>query len=288
MAILRAVGSPLLLALFLSLMVAAPGCSTIDKALSGMDKPSASVEGAHLSNLSLRSASLVFDVKISNPYDADLPLANLDYALAARSTQFLTGQAAISGAVPARGSRVVQVPATVVFTDLLGAVSGTRLGQVVPYKADLDLSVNAPALGPLHLPITHSGDLPIPNVPGVELADIKWGNVSLDSADATIKLRLTNTNEFPVDLQNLTYALQLEGAEVFSGKTARPLSLKPGQSGDLDIPVSASAGKVGLALVNMVRKAQAGYTMHGTTDLTTPFGPLSIPFDKSGNTPMSR
>jgi LEA14-like dessication related protein len=288
MAIPRAAGSPLLFTLFLSLLLVATGCSSIDKALSGMDKPSASVQGAHLSNLSPRSASLVFDVKITNPYDADLSLANLDYALAARSTQFLTGQAAISGAVPARGSRVVQVPATVVFSDLLAAVSGVKLGQVVPYKADLDLSVNAPAIGPLHLPISHSGELPIPNVPGVELAGIKWGNVSLQSADATIKLRVTNTNDFPVGLAGLNYALQLDGQDVFDGKSAQPLSLNPGESGELDIPVSASASRVGLALVNMVRKAQASYSINGTTDLTTSFGPVSLPFNRSGSAAMSR
>jgi LEA14-like dessication related protein len=284
-----AVSRPLRALLFVLLTICgASGCSSIDKALSGMSKPSASVEGARLGDLTPQSLGLVFDVKISNPYDVELPLANVDYALAARSTQFLSGKAALSGTVPAKGSRVVQVPANVVFNDLINAVSGVKLGQVVAYKADLGLSVDAPGVGPLRLPVSHTGELPVPNVPDIELAGIEWGKVSLESADATIKLRLKNTNEFPVNLKNLAYALQLEGKEVFSGKTAQPLSLKAGESGELEIPVSASASRVGVALLNMVRKAHASYTMKGATDLTTPFGPLSLPFERTGDAAMSR
>ena len=153
---------PLILAACLLVL---SGCSTVESLLASAEKPSARITDVRMNDLSLEQVTLDFDVEIENHYDVALPLADLGYALSSGGNEFLVGDAPISGRVPARSSRVVTVPADVSFAPLMNAVRGVRPGSVVPWNANLDLSVDAPAAGRLTLPLRRSGELPIPTVP---------------------------------------------------------------------------------------------------------------------------
>ena len=135
------------------------GCSLLE----GFAKPTAEIVGAQIQNLSLTSTTLLFDVDVSNPYSTALPLTDADYALESRGVEFLNGAAELQGAIPAHGSKVVQLPVTVDFMQLLRAVDGVELGSVVPYDADLGLSVESPWAGVLRLPLSRSGELTVPS-----------------------------------------------------------------------------------------------------------------------------
>ncbi len=265
------------------------GCSTI----SGMlDKPSARVVGAHLNDLSLESAGMVFDVEVSNPYSVALPLTDLAYTLSSSDKQFLSGKANLAGggvsSIPAKGSRTVQVPATVTFQALLAAVSGVKPGQVVPYKADMTLSADAPAVGPISLPISHKGELPVPAVPDVQVADVKWDKLSLTEAKATMKLDVTNTNQFAVDLSKLAYQLKLDDRDIASSSITKALKFTPGGKQSIEVPVSFSPQQLGLAAFDMLRGKGSGYRILGSLEGVTPFGPVTLPYDRQGKTSFTR
>ena len=49
----------------------------------------------------------------------------------------------------------------------INAVKGARPGSTIPYKADMGLSVDVPAWGPLRLPMSREGQLSIPSAPGL-------------------------------------------------------------------------------------------------------------------------
>lgn len=138
------------------LLTGAAGCGLIGR-------PSAQVVGVKLQDVSLTSATMLFDVKVDNPYTVPLPMSNLDYALASKGQRFLTGKADIQGAVPAKGSKVLGVPVRISYAELINAVKGARPGSTIPYTADLGLSVDVPALGPLRLPMSKEGQLTIPS-----------------------------------------------------------------------------------------------------------------------------
>ncbi len=172
------------------------GCQALHGYLDGMAKPSAHVVGVRLADLNLDSASLIFDVSVDNPYDVALPLTNVDYSLASGGKPFLTGQAPVQGSVPAKGSMTVSLPARLQFAQLLTALQDVKPGSLVPYDATLGLSANAPAVGTVSLPLKKSGQLPVPAVPVIELADVQWKGLDLNRAEALLHLNVTNTNRF--------------------------------------------------------------------------------------------
>lgn len=149
-----------LAAVVAALLASAAGCGMIEK-------PSAHITGVKIQDVSLTDATMLFDVKVDNPYSVPLPMSNVDYALSSQGQPFLTGKADIQGVVPARGSKILGVPVRISYLQLINVVKGARPGATIPYKADLGLSVDAPVWGALRIPMSKNGELSIPSGPGL-------------------------------------------------------------------------------------------------------------------------
>lgn len=263
------------------------GCETAKRLWEQSDKPTASIVGVSLKDLTLEGLTLAFDVEVGNPYAAPLPVAGLDLALASRGASFLNAQSQDQGTIPAQGSRVLPMTAKVGFSSLLAALSGVKPGAVVPYTADLGVSVDAPALGRLRLPLKKEGEIPIPTVPDVSVRDVKWTNLSFSEATAVVSLEIGNTNQFPVDLAALDYALGLGGVKVATAK-ATPGKFEPGMKRTLQLPLSLKPIDLGMAAFNMLKGSGAKYSFDGRLAAKTPFGDLAFPVAKTGDTPFSK
>ena len=147
------------------------GCETIQESLN-LRKPTARLTGLKIEDVKLDSATLLFDVEIDNHYPVALPFANFDYSLSSGAEQFLSGSAKSQGAVPAKSSTTVSLPATINYIEMLKALKGVRPGSTIPYGAELGLSVDTPALGVIRLPLRKEGELVLPSISGADINDI--------------------------------------------------------------------------------------------------------------------
>lgn len=267
-----------------ALLLATPSCSTLQR----LTRPTAKITGVKFSEVSAQALTLLFDVNVQNPYPTQLPLLDLDYKLASGTNTFLTGAAPINGSVPANGAKTVQLPARVNFSDALNILTNLKPGDVVAYAAELGLSVNAPGVGALRLPLSKQGEFPIPTVPEISLDNIEWETLSLDHAGAKLHLRVKNTNRFPVDLTKLAYALNLGTTQVAQTAVEQSVDFGAGEENTIDIPMSISPRNLGLALFNVITGSGSGYGLKGTMDLDTPFGPIQMPYEKGGQTRFTK
>lgn len=264
------------------------GCSGLDRYL-GQQKPTLHFQKVGLQNISFDSLTLLFDVEVENPYGVALPLLNADYALAGFDKQFLSGKADLQGTIPARGRKTVQIPARVGYVETLNALKEIKPGSVFSYVADLGLSFDAPGLGALRVPMKREGQLPIPAIPEISISEIKWDQLTLEKAGGHVKLNLVNRNQFPVELQNLDYDLNLGGVKVADSDIARGLSLSEnGGTGTIEIPLSISPAKLGAGVFNMLTGKGSGYELKGAVDLQSPFGPMNLPVEKMGQAVFMR
>lgn len=252
-------GLPLTLALMLAAasLAGISGCESARQVVArSADLPSARVVDAGITDLTADGLALTFDLEISNPYPVPLPLSDLSYALASGGDAFLQGNAPIATTIPALSAGTVSVPASVNFAALLEALSGVRPGSIVPYQADLELSADAPALastlGPLSLPISASGELPVPAPPVIEVASITWDRLDLSNAKANIDLRVTNPNTFDVDVQRIASAISIARREVAEAELPSSVTLAPGGAASFTVPISFSPINFGSALLGML------------------------------------
>jgi LEA14-like dessication related protein len=277
-----------LLAAFALLAAMLAGCQSMQDMIGGAPKPTAHVVGTSIRGLSLENIVLLFDVEVENPYAASLPLIDLGYSLTSGGQKFLEGTLKPTGSIPAHGKQVIQIPATVPFSSLYAALKGVKPGAIVPYTADFRLGVDVPVLGRIDVPLSKSGELPVPAVPQVELGSLAIGKLGLDQIKASAKLQVKNTNQFPLDLTKLGVSFALGGQEVSGSKLSSPVNLPAGQSTTLEIPLSFSPRAAGLGLVNLLKGNQIAYKVSGSMDANTRFGPLSMPFSHIGNTAVTR
>lgn len=116
------------------------GCQNIQDVLS-VQKPKASLKGLKFDDISLQSATVLFDVELKNPYQVPLPLLNMDYNVASDENELFSGQADLQTTIPAKESKTISLPAQISYLDLAKAFKGIRPGSKVHYNADLGLSV---------------------------------------------------------------------------------------------------------------------------------------------------
>ncbi len=255
---------------------------------SHFSKPTANVADVTIQNLSLEKITLGFDVDIQNPYFVALPLSNLKYALSSGTSQFLAGDAKMQGTVPANGSKIINVPVEISFAPLFKALGQVKPGSVVPYQANMDLSVDAPGVGPMSLPIQKSGELPVPDVPEVEITEVKWSELSFNKATAKVHCKILNKNDFPLEMTKFQYNLKLAGADVAQNTMENPVDFPKGESRNLEIPLSVSPISLGLAFYNILTGSGADYAFQGEMQIKTPFGMIPMPFQKGGKTKFSK
>jgi len=266
------------------LCVALASCESMNDLLKSAPKPTARVAGASLKGLTLEKVDLVFDVDIANPYDVSLPLTELGYSLNSGGQKLFEGSVQPSGTIPARGSKVVQVPVGLKFSSVMAALKGVRPGSVVPYKADFSVGLDAPVVGRMNVPLSHSGEVPIPAVPDVSVVAFDVDSLNFDKVQATAKLNVKNTNQFPLDLSKLGFNLSLGGKEVSRTQLAQSASLGPGQTATVAVPLSFSPRSFGAGMLNLLSGGDASYAISGSLDAGTRFDPLSLPFSHKGNT----
>lgn len=275
---------------FLLALLALGNACALWQGLSSDLKPSVEIAGVQLKNIGMQSATLQFNMAVKNPYSVALPVVGLDYSLASQGGDaFLSGKAPQQGSIPARGNKTLALPVELRYNDVLKTLQGIRLGSVVPYKAQLGLSVQSPVGGALRLPIQKEGEFPIPAMPEVKVSEVKWENLSLLKADGRVRLNCVNRNQFPLDLSKFQYALSLGDVEVARSAMNQAVHFNAnGGEGALEIPISFSPSEFGLAMFKLLNGDEAGYRVKGAFDVKTPFGPMSLPVDKMGRSAMGK
>ena len=267
----------LLCAVFLS------GCQTagVSKAVA-----SARITGASVQALSLQKVDLLFDVEITNPSEADLPLRDLSYKIAAEGQVLIEDHVAPNAIIPANGRGTIQVPASIRYAAVLGILKNVRPGSVLAYTADIMVGTDAPLLGAVRVPISYRGELPIPAVPDVRLVGFDVDALSFDRVAASLRLHIRNNNEFDIDLERLGRKLALGGKSI--GDTTQPQSLKlrPGEAVVVSIPIAFSPRSLGIGAFNVLIGREAPYGVVGSVDVETRFGMLTLPFNEKGYTPI--
>ena len=257
--------------------------------LSSTARPSAKVVSTSIDGLDLNGLNLNFGVEIQNPYSTNIPLTQLSYALATEGTPFLSGQLADKpGSIPALGSTVVQVPVRINFQKAMQMVSSIQPGKSVPYQADLTISVDALGLGNVDIPLHQSGQIPIPDLPKIEVSDVAWQEISMSKARAEVKLKMTNPNDFALALQQMNYRFSLGGNEIANSQLQVDQSLASNEESELIIPLEFAPMSLGMGVLNLIKGSGASYELNGDLKVGTDFGPMEFPLAKTGEVNFNR
>lgn len=246
-------------------------------ALVACGTPSAKLEGARFSSLTLEGVTIDFDMSVSNPTAVPIPLTAIDYGLASGQTTFVNGTAPLSGVVPARGSRTIALPVTISFAELRSAVSTVRLGTLVPYTASLAMLTGASDSPAARWPLSYSGKIPVALPPTISVKEATWRSPNFSALRGTVALAVSNPNEFAVMLRDLDTKIMFGDTPIVSG-VASPLQLDAGGSGTLQLDVDLPLREIGGMLGTIMSASASSFSASGRMRMTGEFGEIDLPF----------
>jgi LEA14-like dessication related protein len=134
-------------------------------------EPRVRVLGAEVTDLSLTSADLVFDIAVENPNRFAFVLDTVDYRLRVNGEPFLDGQNDLHAEIAARGTGEVRLPVKLRFADVLRVLHALEGEKRAGYELEARLWLQAPLVGRRNVPVRKRGDF--------SLADLQLGRLSL-------------------------------------------------------------------------------------------------------------
>ncbi len=228
-------------------------------------KPTVSFQRLDVTAISFQgiSANIVFRVENHNAIGIDL--AKLVYQLTVDSHPFVQGAADSPLHVPAQGVGQLTLPVSFKFIELAKALASIFNRREVPYTIATQLGFGTP-LGVLTVPLSHSGTLPVPQLPSLSMSNAAVGGVDVSGASLSLTIAVRNNNSFQLPVGPLSYALKINGASILSASTA-PGQLPAGATLPLTIAAHLDFLRVGLGVLRAIQSRSATIALDGSFDL---------------------
>lgn len=127
--------------------------------------------------------------------------------------------------------------------------------------------------------------------PEITLESVQIGGLGLSGGTLVVNLQVVNPNGFSLSANRLNYELALRDPEstsdtswvdFASGVYDQPFTVRGGETGHVQIPVSFSYSGLGAASGSVLRRGTFTYRASGTADVRTPLGNRQVPFRKTG------
>lgn len=262
-----------------------PGCASL-QALMGNQRPSAKLEDVRFTGLSLSGLEISFDARVDNPYDVDLPLVALDLVLSNGDTPLLQSRLDQGASIPAADSKRFTVPARLEFAGLLKTLQDLKPGGIIPYRADIGVSLDAPVLGRIRIPLQHRGEIGVPVPPKVSVKDVQLARIGLTEIRAEAVIEAESSNGFPIELSTFDAAFNVRNRALARSRITSPLALSPGGKASWTVPISINPIEAGQVFVTLFRADDLAYGLDGQLSFGTPFGRLSAPVAIDGRAPL--
>jgi LEA14-like dessication related protein len=118
--------------------------------------------------------------------------------------------------------------------------------------------------------------------PTVECTGVAIAGVGSAGVDLDVTLQVQNPNSFPLVVHGYRYALTVKDIPFSKGNEVRELSLSPGGTTDVILPVRVPLDSIIRILADRPDPDRVPYGLEAVLDISTPFAALQLPVKSSG------
>jgi LEA14-like dessication related protein len=249
------------------------GCAALEGILrQGIVRPEVSVLSATPTSADVDGLGFAVELRIQNPNSVGLRVAGLTWQLETDGGRLASGDAPGGLTLPANGAATSRVTARVRFADMANLVKAGEGREKVAFRVAGKVTVETP-IGPIDVPWSFAGDLPVPQLPLIDLGGLRIVRATLAETEVLVTLRIKNPNAFSLPASVVRFEVELGGERVAQA-ASRPLSaIRAGESATLEVPVRLSPLGAGRALLG-ARGRSTRIAVHGTAG----FGWMQLPF----------
>lgn len=245
------------------------GCAELAKHAETI-KPTAKLAGTHLVNINFEQADLVFDLAVDNRNPVAIKLAGLNYDLKVENQSLISGVAAQGVEIKPASTSTVQLPVTLRFDDLRKLPGELWQKDRFAYQLDTKLVVDLPVIGNYPIPLSSSGELPVPKLPDIKVKNVKIKNLSLMAAEVVAQVEIDNPNAFDLGFSDFNYQLNINQQKWGQGNVNSGNTIPQKGKGTIDIPMKLNIASMGQTAYQMLSgKQPLEYQLKGAITLDT-------------------
>lgn len=122
-----------------------------------------------------------------------------------------------------------------------------------------------------------------PESPKVTLTNVDVSHASLTGATLNFHFHIENPNDYALSLDQIEYALALDGKPFTSGVFDKKLKVEGKGILDVPLPIQVEYKNVLASIAGFLRRKQTDYALEGSAKI----GLFKIPFGKKGEVKMS-
>jgi len=271
-----------LLLLFILLLT---GCAELAKHAETV-KPTAQLTDTRLVNINFEQADLVFDLAVENQNPIAVNLAGLNYDFKIEDQSLVSGVTAQGVEIKPVSTSTVQLPVTLKFDDLKKLPGELWQQDRFAYQLDTKFVVDVPLLGKIAIPVSKTGELPVPKLPEIRITNIQLKNLSLTAAEVIAQVEIDNPNAFDLGFSDFNYQLSVNQQSWGQGVVNKSSSIPAKSRGAVEIPVKLNLASMGRTAYQVLSNRQSlDYHLSGGIALDTGIEMLrnfKMPLDISG------
>jgi LEA14-like dessication related protein len=214
-------------------------------------------------------------ILVKNRGTGALDFERTDYAVDLFDRELFTSSFSGMKRTKGRKNQTVTFPFQIAMKDILEqkiavlAEDGVRVtfrGIVYPDRSS----------GYSPVPFESTISIPLPDIPRVEFA----GTEGVPMSELFIvKLRVTNTNRFPLSIARIDSHLELNGYRYQLLHTDQAADLEPGGWALVALRMENTPGKTLSMVFNALQFSEMDASIGGTIECESPYGWIIIPFD---------
>lgn len=230
---------------------------------------------------------LAFHLNISNSAASPYFLSGYSYRVLVNQKVYLNLQTSLDQRleIRAEGETLVSFPVKITYALLFEAIPG------IEEKAACDLSgeilFQDSRRRETKMLFFVSGSFPIFKDPGVELLPLKVRDLTVGGSDLSFEVRFKNPNAFDLIVAEISYSLALAGTKIADGSFGGNKNIDARGDKIFSLPLLLDFSELGMEVYNAFQNPAVSCRFSGEIEVSTIWGNLRIPFDKSGDIPVA-
>ncbi|MBN2361603.1 MAG: LEA type 2 family protein [Deltaproteobacteria bacterium] len=265
------------LALVGALLATGTSCALLRQIFSNVKLPQVKVTRVDPELKSLTNAVLHFKLSIKNPNPIGLQLEGVRYTLDVEGREVGRGSTRKGLKLKASGSSQTAIDLDVPLLKVAASLIDLLNKGAANYKGELALAFETP-VGPIEVPITHKGNMPLPKKPPIAISKVRVGRIDLNGAQLIFDTKVDNPNPFQMPIDKLQMAVKINNRSLAGVSAPSGLMMQPGQPVTVPLTLNVSPSSIGLSAAEFLRRPSLNYA----ADLVFASGPLSLPVKQSG------
>jgi LEA14-like dessication related protein len=240
-----------------------------------------------IQNITFDGVTLLFDFDVTNPNRFNVNAEQYSYEFFINEQSFISGIQESPLRINSEATSTIQVPVTLNFQEVYQTFSSLLRQDQMAYQLSTEVEFDLPVAGRKKVPVSTSGEIPIPRVPRIDFGGFNLKEVSLTGAEVEVSFRVANPNRFGISLNNADYNLRVNGREWLDTSLGESIRVEASENREITIPIRLNAAQMGSALMDMMAgRTTFNYELTGSAEVSAdlegfPAGQL-IPFELSG------